>query len=207
MDGGRRARTVQQQASENRPAPRPPAENKPRPPAPPPLAFFPHSLCGGGGAVRARSMAASPASTTSSSNPVAAPPVLQHLAEPSTPTLPPLTGDEQPARDVEAMQPVPAAASLTAVAVAPGASQRRRRQSCAGALWESLSQKPAQIRRWWRDLSTTFDPDFLVLISSVYFLQGLGFFPTYLQNCEWLPLCVEALAGGEMGWSWLTPAF
>ena len=77
-----------------------------------------------------------------------------------------------------------AAALTTADAVDATSRQPTDRHSRMCTLFESLGQKPAQARKWWRELCATFEPNFLVLICSVYFLQGLGFFPTYVQNCK-----------------------
>ena len=47
---------------------------------------------------------------------------------------------------------------------------------------QGLSAIPADIQRWWKDLTEVFDPAFLILIGSVYFLQGMGGFATYITN-------------------------
>ena len=45
-----------------------------------------------------------------------------------------------------------------------------------------IAQKIADVRAWWKKLTEVFDTNFLILIGSVYFLQGLGGFATFMQG-------------------------
>lgn len=52
----------------------------------------------------------------------------------------------------------------------------------AGGIGASLLSKPDELRRWWQGLTAVFETNFLVLIASVYFLQGLGAFATFVTK-------------------------
>ena len=45
-----------------------------------------------------------------------------------------------------------------------------------GGIIERILDSPRRTKEWWANLSDSFDPKFLYLITGVYFLQGLGGF-------------------------------